>query len=326
MSDTRNRQLSEAEARALWERAARLQAEAATRRLPTGEAPAEDDGAGSPDTGLSLETVRRAAIEAGIEPGFVDDALVELDEAGPVRRSDAWADAYLGDTDDRTARVTRVIEAPVDAVYKGLQRVAPRPPFGLELRKIDGAHALEGGTLVFEVPYSMTNAGTMSTSGPQMDIRHWADFRELRVQLRSLDVAEGESPRTEVEVTASRAHARRVNFWAGQSIGGAVGAVAAAFGGLIAGNVIGAAGAAEALAVLGGGGVTGLGTWFGLSRWWKSVYRYGQRKGEGGLARLLEAIEIDVKTDGAFSLKGQRGLGEEGGSLDDLSGLGGLLG
>jgi hypothetical protein len=325
MSDPRDRQLSEDQARALWERAARMQAQAATRRLPaSGDAGGEGLEEGS-ESGMSLEAVRRAAIEAGIDPVFVDDALVELDEAGPIGRVDEWADAYLGDTDDRTARVVRVIDASVEAVYRGLQRVAPRPPFGLDLRRIDGTNALEGGTLVFEVPYGLTNAGTMATSGPQIDIRHWADFRELRVRLHALDAAEGERPRTEVEVTASRAHARRANFWAGQSFGGIAGIAGGLVGSVIAVGLFGGVGAAEGLAILGGGGVSGLGGWFGVSRWWKSVYRYGQRKGEGGLARLLEAIEIDVKTDGAFSVPGQKGAAE-GGSLDDLTGLSGLLG
>jgi hypothetical protein len=312
--------LTEAEARALWERAARLQAEAVTRRVPV---EADDDEAAelAGEAGLALGTVRQAALEAGIDPSFVDEALVELDESGPSRRVDRWADAFLGE-DTPVARCTRVVEASLDETYLALQRVLPRVPFDLVLRRVEGPDPRRGGVLVFEVPYAASGSNGLTMTGPTVDIRHYADFRELRVRLRAVD-PDGEVERTEVEITASRTHARRVNYWTGQVFGGLVGTGGAVMGSLLTAGLMAVGGPIEAMAMLGVGGAVGLGGLFGTGRAWRRVYRWGQKKGETALERILDAIELDMRTDGAFSAGNQarKELGDADGGLPDLSSL-----
>lgn len=321
MTSRPERILTEEEARALWERAARLQAEAVTRRVPRDEGAEvhEDDG----EAGMALDTVRRAAIEAGIDAAFVDEALVELDETGPSRPVDRWADTYLGE-DTPVARVTRVIEASADDAYLALQRVLPRPPYHLVIKRVEGPDPRRGGVLVFEVPYSPAAANGLQMSGPVVDIRHYAEFRELRVRMRALEPA-GEIERTEIEVTASRTHARRVNYWVGQTLGGIVGVGGAIVSSLITAGLLAVGGPVEALAMLGVGGAVGVGSLFGSGRAWRRVYRWGQKKGEDALERMLDAIDLDLRTDGAFSA-GNQARKELGSSSEDLLGLGGLLG
>jgi hypothetical protein len=321
VTDRRERILTEDEARALWERAARLQAEAVTRREPAdGGDPVEERGG---EAGMALDAVRRAAMEAGIDSSFVDEALVELDEAGPSRRVDRWADAYLGE-DTPVARATRIVDASVDETYLALQRVLPRPPFGLVIRRVEGPDPRRGGVLVFEVPYAPPGSNGLTMTGPTVDIRHYADFREVRVRLRAIEPA-GEVERTEIEVTASRTHARRVNYWVGQTFGGLVGMGGAIFGSLVTAGLLAVGGPVEALAMLGVGGTVGIGGMLGTGRLWRRVYRWGQKKGEDALERILDAIDLDMRTDGAFSTgnQAQKELGDAG---DDLLGLGRLLG
>lgn len=324
MTDRRSRRLSEEEARELWERAARLQAEAATRALP---APVEgEDELEVDDAGLSLDVVRNAALEAGIDPSFVDDALVELDESGPVKPVDLAADRFLGE-DTPVARVTRTLSGSVDEVYLALQRVLPRNPFGLVLKRVDGPDPRKGGALVFEVPYSVAAANGLQMSGPAIDIRHYADLKELRVRLRELAPDDAGQLRTEVEVTASRTHARRVNYWVGLTMSGMAALVGALPVSLITAGLLSLTGPAEALAVLGVGGTASVGGWLGARAGWRKAYHWGQKKGEGGIERMLDAIDLDLRTGGAFSTGTQpQELGDGGDDLSGLGGIGGLFG
>lgn len=321
MTDPNARRLSEEEARSLWERAARLQAEAA-RRLTA--APIDDEELPTTDMGLSLDVVRRAAIEAGIDASFLDDALGELDEAGPSKPVDRAADRFLGE-DTPFARATRVISASVDDTYLALQRVLPRAPFGLVIRRVEGPDPRAGGVLVFEVPYSAAAANGLQVSGPAIDLRHYADFRELRVRLRGLDESPAGSARTEVEITASRRHARRVSYWVGLAMSGLGGLLGAIPGSLITAGAVAIGGPIEALIVLGVGGAASASGWFGARFGWRHAYRWGQNKGERAIARMLDAIDLDVRTGGAFSA-GNQAQQELGETADDPLGLGGLLG
>jgi len=313
--------LTEDEARALWERAARLQAEAATRHLPVPADDHEEDV--EPEGGLSLDVVRRAAVEAGIDPAFVDDALVELDESGPTRRVDRRAEQYLDD-DVSASRIARVIGASVDDTYLALQRVLPRAPYGLTLKRVDGPDPRRGGVLIFEVPYSAAAASGLQMSGPIVDIRHYADFRELRIRMRPLEPGADGEPRTEVEVIASRVHAKRINYWAGATFGGFAAAATGAAGSLLTGGLLALAGPIEAVAMLGVGGLAAIGGWLGTERGWRRAYRWSQRKGERAIEGMLDAVDLDIRTGGAFSTGHQSPAKGDGG--DDLLGLSGLLG
>jgi len=321
MNDPNTRRLSEEEARQLWERAARLQAEASTRQLPAAAEPDEDTSPSG--DGLSLDVVRRAAVEAGIDPSFVEDALVELDESGPVRRVDAAADRYLG-PGAPTTRVTRTIRASVDDTYLALQRVLPRTPYGLVLKRVEGPDARKGGVLVFDVPYSTAAAHGLQVSGPAVDIRNYADIKELSVRLRAVEPGDDGAPRTEVEVTASRTNARRTNYWVGMVLSGLGALVGAVPGSLITAGLVTLGGPAEALIMLGVGGTASVGGWLGARSAMRRIYRWGQAKGERAIGQMLDAVDLDIRTDGAFSTGNQpKSELTDGGA--DAFGLGGLL-
>ena len=121
------------EARALWHRAAELQAEAA-RRLEERSRQLAPRGHPS-DTaeveGYRLADVRAAAEEAGISSEFVDHALVEAHNRtlveGAQARPSAMAARFLGQP-PLTLEVSRVIHAPAEEVYGAMQRTAFQPP------------------------------------------------------------------------------------------------------------------------------------------------------------------------------------------------------
>ncbi len=293
MTNSSERRLTEEQARRLWEHAARLQAEASTHSLPT--EPREDEDEVGVEERMDLDAVRRAATEAGIDASFFDAAVLQLDDAAPGR-VDLWADEYLPD-DGPSALASRAVPGAPDAVYASLQRVLPNRPFLLDLLKVQGADALEGGTLIFEIPAPGMADGVIKVSKPLMDLRGWADFREIR--LRILPVA-GDSSRTLIELTAPRATARRINYWFGQSVAGVVGLGSGIFFMGATFGLVTATGPVEGAVGLMVGSLVGLGMRAGVSRWWRRVYRYGQRKGEQALERILDAVELDRRTGGAF--------------------------
>lgn len=288
------RHLTESQARALWERAARLQAEAAARELGA----ADDGGAPTPDDdgpiapGYGIEVVRRAAEEAGIAREFVDRALLEMGTDGEARAVDRWADRLLGEG-PRVARVERVLRGSPHGVYDALRRVFPQPQFGLTLSGTRGGPPLEGGTLLFDVP-GMNAAGTSTPTGPIFDIRYWADIKQIHVRLESLA---GDPPSTRLVISAPLAHSRRTHFWAGTAFSAVVGGLAALAGGAVAAAAL----PATALAVAGTAGVAGIGGLAGMGRMSRPLFRSSMRKGVRGMERLLDAVEVDLQTDGAFT-------------------------
>ena len=292
------RQLTEAEARALWERAARLQAEAAARELapPSDEA---DESTRARRTGdYSVEVVRRAAEEAGIAPEFVDRALEEAAlGAEPPTAVDRWADRFLGDG-PRIQRVSGEIDGSMEAVYGALQRVLPNPPYNFSLVRTVGRGPLEGGVLVFEIPY-YTGAGLGGGTASQvvLDLRHYADIKEINVRLRPVADADPEKPRTEIHIWATTANARRINFWVGNGVAAGVGIAAGVAGAALTGGLL-AVGGAVAAAV---GGVSGAAGFVGVRRGWRPLFRATQRRGERGMQRLVEAIRLNVHTGGGFA-------------------------
>ena len=94
--------ISEEKARALWRRAAELQAEAARRLEERSRqlAPRGQSADMEEVEGYRLADVRAAAEEAGISPEFVDHALVESRNTGLVNtaqaRPSAMAARFLG--------------------------------------------------------------------------------------------------------------------------------------------------------------------------------------------------------------------------------------
>jgi hypothetical protein len=289
--------LSEAEAMAIWQRAAQLQAEAAHRMERTvtlqKQAPAGADPRANAPTGAYLaREVEAAAVEAGISRQYVAIALAE-------RKSQAGtAPLVLGEDEDRrvttvlgvTRRgvsVSRLITGAPKAVLAALGQVATAHPFLLALDEVVGGHPLDGGILRFRIPSMMSVARTMPSGGMVPPLC----YRAAQIDLDLLNVtvaARGtpDRPATELVVTGDLREGQRANLrgirvqslWAG-GIGG-IG------GGAIAGLVLKSAALAAFPAVAVGVGTAA--AWFALYR---RVYASALDKLVAELEALLKAVQ-----------------------------------
>ncbi len=302
---TSKRELTEEEARRLWERAAELQAEATPRgELSEGDNEALADIA-SP--GYAVDVVRQAALDAGIDPEFVDKALVEVRTEAESGRLDRWADRFLKDI-PKWLTVRRTLDASPEETYASLQRVLPNSPYEFNLIGTRGASPLEGGRLIFEVP-NQVGFGTSGNS-TLFDIRHHAGILEIEVSLRAV----GENSRqTELEITAQLVSGRRVAFLAAQAVGAVAFIPAFFFTGVFTGAVLGLGIIlVMALAAAGGGG-----GYLGASRAFRPLYRWALRRAEKAFERLISAIAVDVRTGGAFASRSDRGALPPGTGFDE---------
>ena len=298
--DTR---ISEEQARALWRRAAELQAEAA-RRLEERSlqlAPREDPSDAVETEGYRLADVRAAAEDAGISAEFLDHALVESRNRalveGAQARPSALAARFLGQP-PRTLEVSRVMHAPAEEVYAAMQRILPEHPFRLSLVDHHGADPVDGGMLVFKVPaYSYTATTADQSFAYEM---LWADIKQLVFSLRRLDTS---SPATELTVRGSLTYSHRKNMWVGgimSGIGAAVAGVGGAFASGAAAVAFGIGGLAVGAAAV--GFLAGVGSFGGLAMLgYRRLYRYALRRGERAIRDLLGSIAVDIDTGGTFS-------------------------
>ncbi|MCY3545705.1 MAG: hypothetical protein OXH51_03645 [Gemmatimonadetes bacterium] len=295
--------ISEKEARALWRRAAELQAEAARRLEERSRqlAPRGQPADMGEVEGYRLADVRAAAEEAGISPEFVDHALVESRNRGLAEGTQAQPSAmaarFLGQP-PLTLEVSRVIHAPAEEVYAAMQRILPGRPFRLSLTDHYGADPLDGGVLAFNVPaFSYTATTTDQSFAYEMA---WADLKQLLFSLRRLDT---DPPATELTVQASLVRSQKLSMWVGGGISGVVASLSGVVGGFAGGAVgtalgIGgfAAGTAVAGFLAGGCAVGGL-----AMLGWRGVYRYALRRGEKAIRNLIGSIAVDIETGGGFS-------------------------
>lgn len=282
-------------ARQALRRAAELQAEAAARLQETarGQLLAEAAQPTAAD-GFRRGDVEAAAVEAGISPEYIRQALVEQDALGEHAAELApWVEnvgrRMLG-TRARTLEVSRVMDADPARVLEAMQRIFPAHPYLLTLEDSIGGPPLEGGVLVFQVP-RITMANPSYT--PFSYAATAADVMQLHVTLRA--VPGPGSARCEVTVRTDLRTGRRRNVWAGLALsgmGGAAGAGISAAVALAANAVLPVIGmaAVAGLAVLGGASSTGYG----------AIYRYYLRKVEEELERLLKLVDVSARTGGAF--------------------------
>ena len=299
------RELTEEEARRLWERAAELQAEADPGgQLSDGDSDVPADTA-SP--GYAVDVVRQAALDAGIDPEFVDKALVEVRTEAESGRLDRWADRFLKDA-PKWLTVRRTLDASPEETYASLQRVLPNSPYEFNLIGTRGASPLEGGRLIFEVP----NQIGFGTSGNRtvFDIRHHAGILEIEVSLRAVGA---DSRQTDLEITAQLVSGRRVAFLAGSVVGAVAFMPAFFFTGVFTGAVLGL----EIIPVLALAAVGGGGGFLGGRSAFRPLYRWAIRRAEKAFERLISAIAVDVRTGGAFAPRSDRGALPPGTGFDE---------
>jgi hypothetical protein len=302
--------MNEDDAKAIWLRAAELQAESAVRsEAATRQLAAADDPASDVD-GISPDVVRAAALEAGIGSEFIELALAERDNGlTPPKKLTGWRDrsaTHLLGTDERRIDVSRVIEAAPAEVLSVMQKILPNHPYLLTLRDTVGADPLNGAMLLFAVPkISAVNYTTFSYK------MAWADLRELRFTLHP----RADGAHTEVSIHVPLDHSRRVNWIASISLTSVSGVGGGLFGAAVA-KAAALAGAAIAGPIAAGVVATGaLGAW-GM----RGAYRTGLRKGREELVGILQTISVTCRLGTGFFPASPAPSKDQGDGLD-LSGL-----
>src|SRR5690606_22423689 len=153
------RVLDETTAKAVWLRAAQLQADA-SRRVHERTARAEEFATGihqaQPTSGYRQGDVEAAAVQAGIGEEFVQLALAELpdDAAVLAARHEVHASrftAFMLGTVERSLSVSRVIPATPARTLELIGQVFPASPWDLTFRDTVGGHPLDGGVITFSM-------------------------------------------------------------------------------------------------------------------------------------------------------------------------------
>jgi hypothetical protein len=302
------RVLDEETAKAVWLRAAQLQADA-SRQVRERTAQAEEFAtgmhAGVPTSGYRIGDVEAAAVEAGIGEEFIQLALVELpaDEALlPAHHelgSSSLQRAVLGAT-DQSVRVARVLGASPRAVLEAMGRVFPAPPYELQARDTVGGHPLDGGIITFvsrEVPW--TEQALLRYRSPLRYYLAGVDAYQLRATLHPIS---GQVDRCEVVITTDLRGGLARNARWGLGLGvatGGVGAVAGTSAMVAAGSGMLAVPIGIALlGLLGSGAVGG----------YRLAYRAAIKGVRTELDHLLAAVEASARTQGVFTVP-DRALG-----------------
>ncbi len=287
--------ISEERARAIWHRAAQLQAETVQRIEDRSRSLAVRNGADPAAEGFRRSEVEAAAVEAGISAEFVQLAFVETGETGTSSaRLDGWQDraaTRLLGTRERHIELTRTIAASAPEVLAAMQRIFPTHPFFLTLTDSVG-EPLRGGTLLFKLPDFAMGTGVTT---PFAQNAATVGLKQIRVRLRPL--AEGGAGPCEVILGADLHQGVRQNWWWGTALSGTAGGLGAAVGLTAGAKALALAGALVALpavaagVAIGGAGALGFG----------ALYRYYFRKLVEDFRQLLQILDVNARTGGAFS-------------------------
>ena len=310
--------LSEAEAAALWQRAAQLQADALRRLDATAIGPAlshrgarralEPGGAGtapdiSPAAGYRLAHVQAAAVEAGISQQFVALAMAERGAgrggqlatgAAPPTPIGGWqerrATQLLG-TPDRSCAVTRIVQAPPASVLAALGQVLQQSPFELTLSGTVGGHPLDRGVLIFDLPGRASTLGV--STGANLT---WFGTR-LQLEARSLQVMLREAPgvpgATEVTMYADLRPGVRRNVNASAWLAGIFGSVSGGLAGAVGLKTLAALGA---LGVALPAAAVGATIAVGSVLLYRYSYRDAVRRAKEEMGRALDAVAGSLRS------------------------------
>jgi hypothetical protein len=294
-----NDRIPEDAARAIWRRAAQLQAEAESRveerarKIPaTTRANPEGDG-------LQLDAVRSAAEEAGISPEFVQIALAEAAASGRPAPAVAQRDIlgsriFLG-APRRTIEVATTIQGSVGAVSAACLHVFSAHPCQLQAGEVAELPSTSGRVIVFNVPKFDWSA---TANAPFVEKAAAVGLKQLHVAIRPLV---GDPSTCEVVVAGDLYPGMRVGWrWSAATSLGA-GAVGGAVGFGVASSAV--AGALLALPALLGAGVLG-GAMVGA---WVVTYRYYLGKVVGSLKETLELLPAALRTAAHQGRHDQRG-------------------
>jgi eukaryotic-like serine/threonine-protein kinase len=303
--------LSEMQARALWKRAAELQAEALSRleaRLPaaSGADLRQEQHGDRASSGYRLEHVRSAAVEAGISEQFVALALAELprNDSGIVLGEEGsdWQSRqgalFLG-TSKRSCSVSRVMRASPSRILRIIGHTFQQSPFDLRLLRTVGGHPLDGGVMIFDLPGAtnvsgqLTGAVASHLSSQWMATRHTLEAEHVQVAVRHIPSDPG-SCEVSLFVDLRPGVRQNVNASVGFSAGFGV------LGGALGSALIAKAAGIGLLAIGPGAGIAvGIGALvLGSYRW---VYRSTIDKAVRELNKALDALEGGLQSEEVFS-------------------------
>jgi serine/threonine protein kinase len=318
VADDRLARLSEAEANAIWRRAAQLQADALRRLESRSDLLAQPssttsaralvpstESSGPSDSGYAIAHVVAAAQEAGISNQYVAMAMAErpqsksgaaLSVVDPsIGVSERTATLYLG-TQERSLAVTHVVEATPARTLRALGSVLQQAPYQLKFRETVGAHPLDGGVMVFDLPIL-----PLLARGPQADALnlYWMGTarqllaRQVQVTLRRLP---GDQPRTELTMTCDLRTGVRRNVRVSQWFAGVVGGAT----GLMSGAIAAQTAAVVSAAVLGPVAGVGLGMAALTLAWYRWLYPGVFDKARGEMLNALVAVGAVVRSEDVF--------------------------
>lgn len=313
--------LSEDAAKAVWLRAAQLQADAARRvqdRTAQAEAFATGVQPSAPTTGYRRTDVEAAAIEAGIGAEFVQLALAELpgqaDEArlaslAPADQRRERLATFIVGTSERSMQVTRTIDGTPVRTLEAIGRIFPAHPWDLTFRDTVGGHPLDGGVLTFTVREIST--GDYVGGRGLSTIRYYLsviDAYQLRVTLHPLAT---DPRRCEVTITTDLRAGVQKNAKLGFGLGAGLGG-----GGAAVGIALAAAKGALLVAAPIGIGIFALvgGLMVGAYRW---SFRWGLNRARQELEHMLDALQASLRSQDVFGAPSPLPLPPSRGPDDD---------
>lgn len=273
--------ISEDAAKAIWRRAAQLQAEAERRaeehirRLPAAEAVDTEDG-------YRPEDVRAAGEEAGISAEFVEIALAEAAASGVsssalAPRDLVGARLFLGAT-RQAIEATATVQGSVQDVSAAALQVFSGHPCLLQAGEVAELPSWSGRVLVFNVPgfdWSVT------ANPPFVEKASVVGLRQLHIAIRPLP---GDVPTCEVVVAGDLSAGVRSRWrWSAATAVGS-GAAGGALGVGLAGSAV--AGALLVVPALLGVAVVGTAAVGG----WSLTYRYYRSQLEKALHQSLALL------------------------------------
>lgn len=275
--------ISEEAARAIWRRAAQLQAEAERRLedrahgLPVlhgGEPPERD--------GLDRDHVRIAAEEAGIAPEFVQIAMAEAAASpGPVSpetRADLLGARFFLGSSDRTLEVSAIVPEGLDTVSAASLQVFCGHPCLLQAGEVAEMPTSSGRVIVFNVPKYDWSA---TANPPFVEKASVIGLTQLHVAIRPLP---DDPSACEVVVAADLRPGMRQRWrWSAATSLGASAVGGAAGAGLAVSVVAGALLALPAL--LGAAALSGA-----AAAAWAAGYRYYRGQVEASLKESLQIL------------------------------------
>ncbi|HZF68579.1 MAG TPA: protein kinase [Gemmatirosa sp.] len=301
--------VTEAQASAVWRRAAQLQADALHRlELRAARVPGPDgaslDTQAAPSVAFRLADVADAAREAGISAQYVAMALAELPRGealapGAAREAvgERQATLLLG-THERSVAVSHVVSAPPARALRALGSALRHSPYDLQLRETVGAHPLDGGVLVFDLPGPVMGASGFHAGQANkywFATRHQLEATQLHLTLRAVP---GEPDRTELTMTCDLRPGVQRNVRASRWIAGTVGGVT---GSCTAAALAKGAWALVASAAVAGPAVGVAAGVAGLSLvWYRRLYPSAVRRAQAEMRSALEAIGAALQAEAVF--------------------------